>query len=520
MADASTTHYALIKPEVGAASNTWGGSLNSNFDTLDTTIWTISGTASSAQTIASAAMPKAGGTFTGPVVLAGNPTAALNPVTLQYATATYLPLAGGTLTSFLTLNAKPTSSLHAATKNYVDDAFLPLTGGTLTGPLTLSGNPTQPYHAAPRDWVLNAISSGGGNYVPLSGNAQIPMTGKLVLYGTAPTDANEAVPKSYVDGFVGVNGSLTTTVNGNTNSINSLNSNAILKTGGTINTGAFLTLGAAPTSDLHAATKAYVDTKLARDGSQPLTGNLTIQNSTNQMGIYLGVSGGYFYGDATYAGWSKSGGASIRWETATGNFSTNGSITGTSLALGGGNISSVGTISASGTITGGSLNVTTGSIAGGSLNVGSGSVSCGAISCGAITASSINVGPTSYTSLSVSSQLNGGSSSNGGSLAIYASTVTASSDITLSSDVRIKEDIRTINDALALVSQLRGVSYIRKDTKKSSIGVIAQEVEQVIPSLVFTDEAGMKSVAYANMVGVLIEAVKELTGRVAELETH
>lgn len=98
--------------------------------------------------------------------------------------------------------------------------------------------------------------------------------------------------------------------------------------------------------------------------------------------------------------------------------------------------------------------------------------------------------------------------------------LTASYDITLSSDVRLKEDIRQIDDALALVNQLRGVSYVRKDTKKASVGVIAQEVEQVIPSLVHTDENGLKSVAYANMVGVLIEAVKELSNRVKELEAR
>lgn len=114
--------------------------------------------------------------------------------------------------------------------------------------------------------------------------------------------------------------------------------------------------------------------------------------------------------------------------------------------------------------------------------------------------------------LSVNGTLSGGT--------INCSTLTATSDITLSSDVRIKEDIRQITDALDLVNQLRGVSYVRKDTKKPSIGVVAQEIEQVLPSVVYTDDAGMKSVAYANMVGVLIEAVKELTTRVKELEAR
>jgi hypothetical protein len=526
MADASTTRYALIKPEVGAASNTWGGSLNSNFDTLDSNIWTISGVANSAQTIASAAMPKSGGTFTGNITLFADPSSPLHPVSLQYLTGNYLPLTGGVLTSFLSLHAKPTSNLHAATKNYVDDAFLPLTGGQLSGALTLSGNPTQANHATPRDWVLQQISSGGGNYVPLSGNSQVPMSGPLILYGTAPAAANEAVPKSYVDGIVGTSGTLTATVNTHTNSINSLNTNAILKSGGTINSGSFLTLGTAPTSDLHAATKAYADTKLARDGSQPITGNLTIQNSANQMAIFLGSSGGYFYGDATFAGWTRAGGASVRWEAANGNFSTNGSITGTALNLSGGNISSVGTITVSSTINGGSLNLSSGSITCGTITSSSSitgtslNVSNGSLTCGAISSSSISCATSSHTTQIVTSQINGGSTSNGGSLNIFCSTLTASSDITLTSDERLKEDIRTIDNAVEISKQLRGVSYVRKDTGKLGIGVVAQEVEKVLPQLVVTDANGMKSVAYANMVGILIEAVKELSARVEELEAR
>jgi hypothetical protein len=50
--------------------------------------------------------------------------------------------------------------------------------------------------------------------------------------------------------------------------------------------------------------------------------------------------------------------------------------------------------------------------------------------------------------------------------------------------------------------------------------VVAQEVEKVLPQLVVTDANGMKSVAYANMVGILIEAVKELSARVEELEAR
>ena len=74
---------------------------------------------------------------------------------------------------------------------------------------------------------------------------------------------------------------------------------------------------------------------------------------------------------------------------------------------------------------------------------------------------------------------------------------------------QIKTNIQTIDNALEKVTQLRGASFIKNG--KESIGVIAQEVEEIVPEVVVTgkDEEGLKSVAYGNMVGLLIEAVKE-----------
>ena len=68
---------------------------------------------------------------------------------------------------------------------------------------------------------------------------------------------------------------------------------------------------------------------------------------------------------------------------------------------------------------------------------------------------------------------------------------------------------RAADKALEKVTQLRGASFIKDG--KESIGVIAQEVEEVVPEVVVTgkDEEGLKSVAYGNMVGLLIEAIKE-----------
>jgi len=145
-----------------------------------------------------------------------------------------------------------------------------------------------------------------------------------------------------------------------------------------------------------------------------LTGNLSIINSTTEMQLTLGSSGGYFYGNATTVGWFKTGG---------GNFS---------------------------------------------LNVSNGNF-------------------------------------------------TASGNVTAYSDARLKENVETISNALDLVNRMRGVFYDRTDTGEAGVGVIAQEMEEVIPEVVIPSD-GMLTVAYGNLVGVLIEAVKELSAKIDKLE--
>ena len=95
----------------------------------------------------------------------------------------------------------------------------------------------------------------------------------------------------------------------------------------------------------------------------------------------------------------------------------------------------------------------------------------------------------------------------------------ASGDVTAFSDATLKTEINTINDALGTVGKLRGVSYKWLKDGKPSIGVIAQEVEEVIPEVVHTTEyegKNVKSVDYGKLVGVLIEAVKELKTQLDE----
>lgn len=99
-------------------------------------------------------------------------------------------------------------------------------------------------------------------------------------------------------------------------------------------------------------------------------------------------------------------------------------------------------------------------------------------------------------------------------------TITATGDITAYSDAGLKTDVETISGALELVRQMRGVRYSRLETGQRGIGVIAQELREIAPELVAENENGLLSVAYGNLVGVLIEAVKELSGRVERFEAR
>ena len=98
----------------------------------------------------------------------------------------------------------------------------------------------------------------------------------------------------------------------------------------------------------------------------------------------------------------------------------------------------------------------------------------------------------------------------------YTGDFTASGDVCAYSDKRLKRNIKTIDNAIETVQNLRGVTF--EKSLQPSLGVIAQEVEDVLPELVKTDSDGMKSVAYGNMVGVLIEAIKEQQRQIDELK--
>lgn len=93
-----------------------------------------------------------------------------------------------------------------------------------------------------------------------------------------------------------------------------------------------------------------------------------------------------------------------------------------------------------------------------------------------------------------------------------------STDFNSLSDLNKKKDIQTIEHAVDLVGKLRGVTFNWRDTNQAAVGVIAQEVESVLPQVVSTAATGEKSVSYGNIIAVLIEAVKEQQQEITALK--
>ena len=256
-------------------------------------------------------------------------------------------------------------------------------------------------------------------------------------------------------------------------------------------------------------------------GTLTIEGGIDIRNAPNDLNATISQTGvAYFAGGISTAGTGTGSFGTLKGDTCslgattftgdvtstnTGSFNT---LKGGTCSLGGTtftgdvtstNTGSFGTLNCGGTITG-----TTGSF--GTLNCGgtatlknvttSSTGSFGTLNCGG-TATLVNVTTSGTGSF--------GTLNCGG-------TITAATDIVLTSDERLKSDITQISGAIEKVKQLRGCTYTIND--KPSVGVIAQEVLNVLPAAVHTREDGYYGVSYHGLIGLLIEAVKELSEKV------
>jgi hypothetical protein len=125
---------------------------------------------------------------------------------------------------------------------------------------------------------------------------------------------------------------------------------------------------------------------------------------------------------------------------------------------------------------------------------------------GAVTLS-INATPANTASYIVARNSGGG----------FNAGIITCTDLNSTSDANLKTNIQPISNALEIATKLEGVKFEWKETNKPSIGVIAQQIEEVLPELVSTAEN--KTVNYNGLIGVLIEAIKELKAEVDELKS-
>ncbi|TQF70970.1 tail fiber domain-containing protein [Pseudoalteromonas luteoviolacea] len=98
--------------------------------------------------------------------------------------------------------------------------------------------------------------------------------------------------------------------------------------------------------------------------------------------------------------------------------------------------------------------------------------------------------------------------------------ITATGDVTAFSDERLKSNVKSIENALTIVNKLDGVTFERSDFNNARryTGLVAQQVQGVFPEAVH-QEGEYLSVAYGNLVGLLVESIKELNGKVASLQS-
>ena len=228
-------------------------------------------------------------------------------------------------------------------------------------------------------------------------------------------------------------------------------------------------------------------------------GNITSSLITAALGFTpynASNPNGYITASASITGASGScsgnAATSTRWATGR-TIALSGDITGTSAAFDGtAALSFATTLASSGVVAGTYLKVTVDTK--------------GRVTAGTAMTSGDVTGALGYTPANrAGDSFTGGISVSG--------AITATGDITAYSDASLKTDVATIKGALALVERMRGVTYARIDTGVRGIGVIAQELKGLLPEAVAENPDGMLSVAYGNLVGVLVEALKEIAAR-------
>lgn len=263
------------------------------------------------------ALPIEGGTLTGALMLSGNPSDDMQAATKQYVDDSILSLLSGGSAIVLSFNGR-TGEVKPQDGDYTADQVgaVPLNGGTMTGMLTLARDPVSGLQAATKQYVDDKISVAAsssvlsfngrtGNVVPTDGDytakqvGAVPlsggtMTGTLTLSGD-PASNMHAVTKQYVDKIISSSTGVL--------SFNSRKGDIVPESGDytaelvgavPINGGTMtgmLELSSDPTTDLHAATKRYVDTTV--DTMSSIITSSSVISFNGRQGAVVPETGDY-----------------------------------------------------------------------------------------------------------------------------------------------------------------------------------------------------------------------------------
>ena len=102
---------------------------------------------------------------------------------------------------------------------------------------------------------------------------------------------------------------------------------------------------------------------------------------------------------------------------------------------------------------------------------------------------------------------------------VKVSGIVTATDFNSSSDINLKRNIQLIENPITKLSQLNGVTFTWIENEKASVGVIAQDVEKVLPELV-NNMGSHKVVNYNGLIGLLIECIKHQQHQINELKEH
>ena len=387
-------------------------------------------------------------------------TGALREVTVDTTKDTLVVHDGSTAAGFALARESALTTTTA-----LANAALPKSGGALTGALTTNST-IDGVDIATRDGILTSTTSTANAALPKAGGA---LTGAVTTNST-------------IDGRdVAADGVLAT--------------NAMPKSGGAF-TGAVTTNSTFDGVDIATRDAVLTSTTTTADAALPKAGGaLTGAVTTNSTfdGVDIATRDAILTSTTTTAGAAlpKAGGA------MTGAITTNSTFDGRNVSVDGTKLDG---IAASATNVTNNNQITNG--AGYTTNVGDiTGVTAGTGMSGGGTSGTVTL---TCTIDSPSEVGLGNLSSSGNAL---SGNFTATGNVTAYSDERLKSHIQTIPHALDKVLSVRGVTFDMNDERAT--GVIAQELEKVLPEAVFDNADGFKSVAYGNVVGLLIEAIKE-----------